>query len=226
MCHVTSPHETRISSKHWVEGRPVVLSHGWLLDSDSWEIQQLFIVEKGYRAVTHDRCGHGRSTRTWRGNYQGTYADDLACLLETLHLRDVTLTGFSTGGARAIRHLGRHGSERVVRLSLLPAVPPFMLQTADKPGVVPMGGVEGVHASSVAEPSQTYCAMADGRCPATSPSPTHHSGRSHERHVPRDLAARGRDRLWRPGLPVDRLHAHLRLPQGPRHQLHLVAIGA
>ncbi len=61
MPYVTPP-MAQIFYKDWGAGRPVVLSHGWPLNSDSWEAQQLFLAEHGYRAIAHDRRGHGRST--------------------------------------------------------------------------------------------------------------------------------------------------------------------
>ncbi len=132
---------TEIFYRDWGEGRPVVFSHGWPLNADSWQSQQLFLAERGFRTIAHDRRGHGRSTQTWRGNDMDTYADDLACLITTLDLRDLTLVGFSTGGGEAVRYLSRHRSERVRQLVLVAAVPPFMLQTDDQPRRAPAGGV-------------------------------------------------------------------------------------
>ncbi|WP_373318873.1 alpha/beta fold hydrolase, partial [Dactylosporangium siamense] len=90
MPSVTTADDTQIFYKDWGAGRPVVLSHGWPLNADSWEAQQLFLANNGYRAIAHDRRGHGRSTQTWTGNEMDTYADDLAALIEHLDLRDVT----------------------------------------------------------------------------------------------------------------------------------------
>ena len=77
----------------------------------------------GHRAIAHDRRGHGRSSQTWDGNDIDTYADDLACLLTTLDLHDVTLVGFSTGGGEVVRYLrraDRHASSRLVLVSAVP----------------------------------------------------------------------------------------------------------
>ena len=110
MSIVTTSDGTEIHYKDWGEGQPVVLSHGWPLNSDSWEAQMLFLASNGFRCIAHDRRGHGRSTQTWDGNEMDTYADDLAALIETLDLRDVTLVGFSTGGGEVARYIGRHGT--------------------------------------------------------------------------------------------------------------------
>lgn len=43
-------------------GPAVVLLHGWPLDSRSWEPQLLPLLSAGYRVITYDRRGFGRST--------------------------------------------------------------------------------------------------------------------------------------------------------------------
>jgi non-heme chloroperoxidase len=83
------------------DGPAVTLSHGWPLNSDSWENQAFFLASQGFRVITHDRRGHGRSSQPWDGNDMDHYADDLATVIETLGLRDVAVIGFSTGGAKS-----------------------------------------------------------------------------------------------------------------------------
>ena len=162
MPYVTAADGAQIYYKDWGEGRPVVLSHGWPLNSDSWEAQQLFLAESGFRAIAHDRRGHGRSTQTWGGNQMDTYADDLATLIRELDLRDATLVGFSTGGGEVARYVGRHGTARVAQIVLVSSVPPFMLQTEDNPGGVPIAVFDGIRAGSLADRSQLYRELADG----------------------------------------------------------------
>ncbi|AVT28291.1 alpha/beta hydrolase [Plantactinospora sp. BC1] len=162
MPFVTTADDTQIYYKDWGEGRPVLLSHGWPLNSDSWEAQQLFLAENGYRAIAHDRRGHGRSTQSWTGNEMDTYADDLAAVIEALDLHDVTLVGFSTGGGEVTRYIGRHGTARVAQVVLVAAVPPLMVRTEDNPGGVPVGVFDGIRAGSVADRSQLYRDLADG----------------------------------------------------------------
>ncbi len=162
MGFVTTDDGTHIYYKDWGSGRPVVLSHGWPLHSDSWEAQQLFLASNGYRVVAHDRRGHGRSTQTWAGNEMDTYADDLAAVIEALDLRDVTLVGFSTGGGEVARYVGRHGTARLAQLVLVSAVPPLMVLRDDNPGGVPVEVFDGIRASSLADRSQTYRGLADG----------------------------------------------------------------
>jgi non-heme chloroperoxidase len=162
MSFVTTSDGTEIFYKDWGAGRPVVLSHGWPLNSDSWEAQQLFLADNGFRVIAHDRRGHGRSTQTWHGNEMDTYADDLAAVLDHLDLTDVTLVGFSTGGGEITRYLGRHGSARVAQAVLVSAVPPLMVRRDDNPGGVPIEVFDGIRAGSLADRSQTYRDLADG----------------------------------------------------------------
>ncbi|MFD9107855.1 alpha/beta fold hydrolase [Streptomyces bottropensis] len=162
MPYVTARDGARIFYKDWGTGRPVVLSHGWPLNSDSWEAQQLFLASNGFRAIAHDRRGHGRSSQTWHGNEMNTYADDLATLIDTLDLRDATLVGFSTGGGEVARYIGRHGTGRIAQLVLVSAVPPFMLKTDDNPGGLPIEVFDAIRAGSLADRSQLYHDLADG----------------------------------------------------------------
>jgi non-heme chloroperoxidase len=159
---ITTKDGTQIYYKDWGAGRPVVLSHGWPLSSDSWEGQMLFLASNGYRCIAHDRRGHGRSSQPWNGNEMDTYADDLAELIEALDLRDAVLIGFSTGGGEVTRYVGRHGTERVAKVALISAVPPLMVKTAANPGGLPIEIFDGIRAGSIANRSQLYRDLASG----------------------------------------------------------------
>jgi len=195
MSYVTAADGAEIFYKDWGLGRPVVLSHGWPLNSDSWEAQQLFLASHGFRVIAHDRRGHGRSTQTWTGNEMNTYADDLATLIDTLDLRDVTLVGFSTGGGEVARYVGRHGTSRIAQLVLVSAVPPFMLRTDDNPGGVPIEVFDGIRAGSLADRSQLYRDLADG--------PFFGNNRPGA-----DVSQGARDAFWRQGLQAGHRNAY------------------
>ena len=153
---ITTKDGTQIYYKDWGTGRPLVFSHGWPLNADAWEGQMVFLGERGYPAIAHDRRGHGRSGQPWNGNDMDTYADDLAALIETLDLKDAVLVGHSTGGGEVARYLGRHGSKRVGKALLLGAVPPIMLKTAANPGGLPMEVFDGIRAGVRADRSQFF----------------------------------------------------------------------
>jgi non-heme chloroperoxidase len=153
---------TSIFYKDWGSGRPVVFSHGWPLNADSWEAQMLFLASNGFRCIAHDRRGHGRSGQPWEGNEMDAYADDLAAVIEALDLRGAVLIGFSTGGGEVARYIGRHGTERVAGAVLVSAVPPYMLKTDDNPAGVPLEVFDELRAGSTADRAQLYRDLADG----------------------------------------------------------------
>jgi non-heme chloroperoxidase len=146
MSTITTKDGNEIYYKDWDEGSVVTFSHGWPLSSDAWDGQMLFLAQNGFRAVAHDRRGHGRSGQASSRNDMNGYADDLAAVIEALDLRDVTLVGHSTGGGEVARYIGRHGTSRVARAVLIAAAPPIMLQTAANPEGLPIEAFDGMRA--------------------------------------------------------------------------------
>ncbi|MEA2585696.1 MAG: non-heme chloroperoxidase [Thermomicrobiales bacterium] len=153
---ITTQDGTRIFYKDWGSGQPVVFSHGWPLNADAWDDQLVFVASQGYRAIAHDRRGHGRSSQPWNGNDLDTYADDLATLIETLDLRDAVLVGHSTGGGEVTRYIGRHGTARVAKAVLVGAIPPLMLQTPANPEGTPIVAFDAIRAGVSGDRSQFY----------------------------------------------------------------------
>lgn len=84
------------------------------------------------------------------------YADDLATVINTLDLHDVTLVGFSTGGGEVARYIGRHGTGRVKKAVLISSVPPLMLKTADNPNGLPMEVFDGIRKAQMDNRAQLY----------------------------------------------------------------------
>jgi non-heme chloroperoxidase len=135
---ITAKDGATIFFKDWGKGPPIVFSHGWPLDADAWEEQLLYFAAQGFRAIAHDRRGHGRSSQTSEGNEMDTYADNLASLMERLELQDAILVGHSTGGGEITHYLGRHGTKRVSKAVLVGAVPPRLIKTSSSPNGIPL----------------------------------------------------------------------------------------
>lgn len=115
------------------EGRPVVLIHGWPLSAASWEKQVPVLLDAGYRVITYDRRGFGRSSQPSSGYTYDTFAEDLNKLMTSLDISDATLVGFSMGGGEVARYLAMFGSLRVSQAAFISAIPPFLLKTGDNP---------------------------------------------------------------------------------------------
>jgi non-heme chloroperoxidase len=153
---ITTQDGTTIFYKDWGTGQPVVFSHGWPLNADAWDDQVFFVASQGYRAIAHDRRGHGRSSQPWDGNDMDHYADDLAALLDALDLHVAVLVGHSTGGGEVAHYIGRHGTSRLAKAVLVGAVPPLMLKTASNPGGLPIEVFDQIHAGVSGDRSQYY----------------------------------------------------------------------
>ena len=114
-------------------GRVVVLIHGWPLSGESWKGQVTPLHEAGYRVVSYDRRGFGRSDKPMSGYTYDTLTEDLHTLLVELDLTDVTLVGFSMGGGEVARYMSLFGPERVHSVVFASAVPPYLIRTDTNP---------------------------------------------------------------------------------------------
>jgi len=56
MGFITVSDGAQIFYKDWGDGPPVLLSHGWPLNSDSWEAQQLFLAGNQDLLTNESRC--------------------------------------------------------------------------------------------------------------------------------------------------------------------------
>jgi non-heme chloroperoxidase len=125
-------------------GQPVVLIHGYPLDGSSWEKQTAALLAAGYRVITYDRRGFGKSSQPSQGYDYDTFAAELNALLTTLDLNDVVLVGLSMGTGEVGRYLGNYGSARVARAAFLGSLEPYLLKTDDNPDGVPQEVFDGL----------------------------------------------------------------------------------
>ncbi len=132
-------------------GLPVVLIHGYPLSGASWEKQLPALLEAGYRVITYDRRGFGKSSQPWTGYNYDTFADDLHKLVTHLKLHEVTLVGFSMGGGEVARYLRKHGSKDVSKAVIISGVPPYLLKAADNPEGVDGSVFDGIEKAVAAD---------------------------------------------------------------------------
>src|SRR5882762_5053200 len=132
-------------------GKPVVLIHGYPLSGASWEKQTAVFLAAGYRVITYDRRGFGKSSQPTTGYNYDTFAEDLHKLVTQLELRDFALAGFSMGGGEVARYLGKYGSKGVSKAVFISAVPPFLLKTPDNPEGIDGSVFEGIQKAVAAD---------------------------------------------------------------------------
>jgi non-heme chloroperoxidase len=132
-------------------GKPVVLIHGYPLSGASWEKQVPVLLNAGYRVITYDRRGFGKSSHPTEGYNYDTFAEDLHKLITHLKLQDFTLVGFSMGGGEVARYFGKHGSKGAAKAVIIGGVPPFLLKTDDNPEGVDGSVFEGIQKAVAAD---------------------------------------------------------------------------
>ncbi|HVO59866.1 MAG TPA: alpha/beta hydrolase [Terriglobales bacterium] len=125
-------------------GEPVILIHGYPLSGSSWEKQVPVLLSSGYRVITYDRRGFGKSSQPTTGYNYDTFAEDLHKLVSHLKLRNFVLVGFSMGGGEVARYIGKYGSKDVSKAVIMGGIPPFLLKTADNPEGVDASVFEGI----------------------------------------------------------------------------------
>lgn len=114
-------------------GRPIVLVHGYPVDGHSWERQIRALLEAGYRVITYDRRGFGRSSQPTVGYDFDTFAADLSALLDHVEVTDAALVGFSMAGGEVARYLGTYGSRRVAKAAFISTILPCLRKSEDNP---------------------------------------------------------------------------------------------
>ena len=161
---ITTKDGTRIFYKDWGprEAQPIVFHHGWPLSADDWDNQMLFFLNEGYRAIPHDRRGHGRSEQTDAGNDMDTYASDVEDLVAELDLKNAIHVGHSTGGGEVAHYVARAEPGRVAKAALIDAVPPVMVKKESNPGGTPIEVFDGYRAALMANRAQLYLDIPSG----------------------------------------------------------------
>ncbi len=126
------------------KGQPIILIHGWPLSSKSWEAQIPVLVEAGYRVISYDRRGFGKSSGPWSEYDYDTLATDLDELMSQLKLNNVVIIGFSMGGGEVVRYITKYGSKKIDKVALISSIIPLVKQKEDNPNGVPQKGLDQI----------------------------------------------------------------------------------
>lgn len=139
-----SENDLQLYYEDYGSGQPIILIHGWPLSGKSWELQIPVLVELGYRVITYDRRGFGKSSFPTSGYDYDTLTKDLHNLITDLELKDVILFGFSMGGGEVVRYLTNYGSDNVDKVGLISSIIPIVKKTDDNPNGVPEKDLLGI----------------------------------------------------------------------------------
>ncbi|GLY19413.1 alpha/beta hydrolase [Kineosporia sp. NBRC 101677] len=190
---ITTPDGVELYYTEHGTGQPVVFSHGWPLNGDAWALELKVFADAGFRAIAHDRRGHGRSSSTTTGNDIDTYARDLAALIEALDLRDVIVVGHSTGGGEVVRYAAQYAAGRVAKVATIGAVPPVMVAKESNPDGVPIEVFDGIRDNVLSDRSQFWKDLSES-----------FFGANHGRPVSQGA----KDDFWRMGMQADLVSAY------------------
>lgn len=192
LAHAQSPGRTvKIKTKDGTElfvkdtggaGRAVVMTHAWPLNADVWDYQAAALSKAGYRVITYDRRGFGRSLPpasgydldTFPGYNFDTFADDLSAVIEQAGVRDATLVGYSMGGGEVVRYFSRHKGRNVAKAGFVGAAAYYLLKTENNPGGIDGAVFDGIKQGVLGD-RKAYLAgllrdvFFDARRPATNP---------------------------------------------------------
>jgi non-heme chloroperoxidase len=160
MPRFTTSDGTEIYYVDYGQGRPVTFSHGWPLSSDAWYTELKLVADAGYRAIAHDRRGHGRSENTYAGNDLDTYSRDLAELYAHLDLQDAVAVGHSTGGGEAVKFAANYAEGRVRKVFTAGAIPPVMVKSDSNPDGLPIEVFDDIRANVAGDKSSFWLDLA------------------------------------------------------------------
>jgi non-heme chloroperoxidase len=161
---ITTKDGAEIFYKDWGprDAQPIMFHHGWPLSADDWDNQMMFFLGEGFRVVSHDRRGHGRSSQSDGGHDMDHYAADAVAVADALDLKNAVHIGHSTGGGEVARYVARAKPGRVAKAVLISAVPPLMLKTEANPGGLPREVFDGFRKGTAENRAQFYRDVAAG----------------------------------------------------------------
>src|SRR5664279_6053026 len=113
-----------LNIRDWGNGNVIVFIPGLPFGHEIFEYQFTWLPQYGYRCIGISMRGFGKSSKPWGEYTYDVFADDLQSVFESLALTNVTLVGFSMGGAIALRYMSRHNGDKIANLVLCGAAAP------------------------------------------------------------------------------------------------------
>lgn len=101
------------------QGPAVLLLHGWPGSSRIWDDLRAQLLAQGFRVITYDRRGCGRSGHPSGGYDLDSLAEDLARVMGLLDLQDACAVAWDFGCLELMRLLAGRGEGRIARAALI-----------------------------------------------------------------------------------------------------------
>lgn len=109
MARVAVEEEVSLYYQDLGDGPAVVLVHGGCMSHRVWESQVHALLQEGFRVITPDLRGHGRSDKPVSEYTAETHAVDIADLTDALGVEEFALVGWSLGATIASTFAGAYG---------------------------------------------------------------------------------------------------------------------
>jgi len=118
-------------------GKPILFIHGWPVNHKMFEYQFTILPKFGFRCIGMDLRGFGNSDGPWNGYCYDRLAEDVRIVIESLNVEDLTLVGFSMGGAIFARYMSLYSGYKVSKLALISAALPVFTKRPNYPFGLP-----------------------------------------------------------------------------------------
>jgi len=93
------------------KGKPIVILHGWGGSSDSWERVAKILCLKGYKVISPDFPGFGKSITPLKIWDLDDYTNWLEDFLHSLKLKNISIISHSFGGRVAVKFAAKHSTQ-------------------------------------------------------------------------------------------------------------------
>jgi len=114
----------RLHVREWgnADGPPILFIHGWSQSHLCWASQYHSALAEEFRLVAYDLRGHGMSQAPLEPEHYSDatlWADDVAAIIDQLHLDRPVLVGWSYGGFIICDYVRAHGQDRIGAVDLV-----------------------------------------------------------------------------------------------------------